>query len=61
MKHQTNNFLFQVLVFSELLSREFKQLLNPFNATGLLLYPLKTSENLYLSDVFRGYRRRPVA
>ena len=33
----------------------------PFHATGLFLYPLKTSENLWLSDVFRGYRKRPVA
>ena len=24
-----------------------------------LCYPLKTSENLWLSDVFRGYRKRP--
>ena len=27
--------------------------INPFPATGLLLYPLKTSENLWFSDVFR--------
>ena len=25
---------------------------NPFYATGLFLYPLKTSENLWFSDVF---------
>ena len=32
---------------------------NPFHVTGLLRYPLKTSENF--SDVFRGYWKRPVA
>ena len=32
-----------------------------FHATGLFRYPLKTSENLWFSDVFRGYRNRPVA
>ena len=36
-------------------------LFNPFHATGLFLYPLKTSENQRFSDVFRGYRKRPVA
>ena len=36
-------------------------LFNPFHATGLFLYLLKTSENLWFSDVFRGYRKRPVA
>ena len=35
-------------------------LLNPFYATGLFLYPLKTSENQRFSDVFMGYRKRPV-
>ena len=33
---------------------------NPFHATGVILYPLKTSENLWFSDIFRGYRERPV-
>ena len=36
-------------------------LLNPFHATGLFLYLLKTSENLWFSDTFREYRKRPVA
>ena len=39
----------------------FTHLLKPFHATGLFLCPLKTSENLWFSDVFRGYRKRPVA
>ena len=34
---------------------------NTFHATGLFLYPLKTSENLWFSDVFEGYRKRLVA
>ena len=35
--------------------------INPFHATGLFLFPLKTLENLWFSDVFRGYRKRTVA
>ena len=35
--------------------------LTHFITTGLFLYPLKTSENHRFSDVFRGYRKRPVA
>ena len=33
---------------------------NPFSATSLFLYPLKTSENLGFSNAFRGYRKKPV-
>ena len=36
-------------------------IINPFYAIGLFLYPLKTSENLWFSDVFRGYRQRLLA
>ena len=35
-------------------------LFNPFLATGLFLYPLKTSENHRSSDVFRGCREITV-
>ena len=41
--------------------------LNPFHSTGLFLCPPppppppRTSENLWFSDVFRGYRKRTVA
>ena len=35
--------------------------INPFYVTGLFLYPLKTSETLWFSDIFRGCRNRPVA
>ena len=31
---------------------------NSFYATGLFLNPLKASENLWFSEVFRGYRKR---
>ena len=31
--------------------------LNPFNATGLFLYPLKTSENQRVSEAFCGIER----
>ena len=35
--------------------------INPYYATDLVWYPLKTSENLWFSDVFRGYQKRLVA
>ena len=31
-------------------------LINPFSTNVPLPYPLKTSENLWFSDIFRGYR-----
>ena len=31
--------------------------LTPFHAAGLFLYPLKTSQNLWFSDVFRGAQK----
>ena len=34
---------------------EHMYLINPFHATDLFLYPLKTSDTLCFSDVFRGY------
>ena len=33
-----------------------EELLNPFSTYVPLLYPLKASEDLRFSDVFRGYR-----
>ena len=36
-------------------------LINPFHATGLFLFPLKTSENQRFSNILRGYRKRPVS
>ena len=37
------------------------KLIYTFHITGLFLYPLKTLGNIWLSDVFRGSRKRPVA
>ena len=33
---------------------------DPFHATCLFIYPLKTSESQRFPDVFRGSRKRPV-
>ena len=37
------------------------QRFHSFNTTGLSLYSRKTLENQRFSDVFRGYRKRPVS
>ena len=50
-----NEFNLACMTFS--CSRYF---INLFHATGLFLYLLKTSGNLWFSDVFRGYRKRPM-
>ena len=34
---------------------------NPFHAAGIFLYPLRIPENQRFSDIFRGYRKRPLA
>ena len=37
--------------------------INPFHCTGIFLHPpppLKTLEKLRFSDIFRGYRKRPM-
>ena len=39
----------------------FNTFTNAYHATGLLLYLLKTSGNQRFFDVFRGYKKRPVA
>ena len=46
---------------SQLQNRTSWMKINPFHATDLFWYPLKTSENLWLSDVFTGYQERSVA
>ena len=48
-----------VIVFQKTSKANLK-LLNPFHSTGLLVYPPKTSENLWFSDVSRGCGKRPV-
>ena len=35
-------------------------MLKPFHNAGLFLSPLKTSEDCWFSDVFRGYKKTPV-
>ena len=52
--HFYNDFLTQV-------NKAIFCLFNRYHATGLFLCPLKISENLWFSDVFGGYRKRPVA
>ena len=42
------------------LLKELQESINSFHGTGLFLYPLKISENQRFSDVFKGYRKRPV-
>ena len=37
-----------------------KDLFKSFYASGLFLYPLKTSDNQRFSDFFREYRKKPV-
>ena len=43
------------------LEEEITHLFNPFHATNLFWYLLKTSENQRFSDVFRGHQKRSVA
>ena len=38
-----------------------RKCINPFHANVPFLCPLKTSENLWFSNVFRGYRYRTLA
>ena len=38
-----------------------KSVLNPFLANVPILYPLKTPENLWFSEVFRGYKMGTLA
>ena len=37
------------------------QMLDLFYATGLFLYHQKSSENQKFSNIFRGYKKKPVA
>ena len=63
-KYSTNVFIFWRTVNWKLLRRiklVLKEMLNRFRTTGLILCPLKASENIIFFNVFRGYRKRPVA
>ena len=60
--HLLNKCLIENFIFSAVYSLIIIQpLLNPFHATGLFLYHLKTSENQRFSDIFWEYRKRPMA
>ena len=50
-------FLF-ILMFSIIL-QIFRQI-NSFQASGLFLYPLKTSDNLCFPHIFREYVKGPM-
>ena len=43
--------------FSVQMKKANSPFFNLFYAAGLFLYPLRTSESLWFSDVFRGYRK----
>ena len=55
-----NTFFFRTLPVAASFN-DTKCSLNLSHATGHFLCPLKTSEKLWFSDVFRRYRKRPVA
>ena len=38
----------------------YRLVTNPFHATSLFLYPMKTSETLWFSNVFRGVQRETI-
>ena len=50
-------FLNVIYIYHLLLSFSNYDIYNVFDATVLFLYPLKTSENLWFSDVFMGYSK----
>ena len=57
LMHYNFCITFSVVRFLFYLPGEY---VNPFHAFCLFLHPLKTSENLLFSDVFRRYRKRSV-
>ena len=58
LPYNEHRMLLQTLTWAKQI---FNYYFNSFHAIGLLLYPHKTSANLWFSDVFRGYKKRPVA
>ena len=42
------------------INSKFYVVIYSFHTSGLFPYPLKTSENLWFAEVFRGYRKRPL-
>ena len=48
-------------LFLHLKSQALLTYIEPFHVNGFFLYPFETSENQWFSEVFTGYRKRPVA
>ena len=48
------------LRFLQIFVQELSVSVDPLHVTGLFLYALKISENIWFPDVFRGYRKKPV-
>ena len=61
----STNFTWSILKYfvPNYLKKDHKNLANiiPFHASGLFIYPLKTSGNQRFADIFREYRKVPVA
>ena len=36
------------------------QIMNPFQVSNFFLYPLKSTENMWFSVAFRGYKRGAI-
>ena len=51
---------FYAVIYTQYSHIILNQVLNPFHAIGLFLYPLKASQNQRFLDVFKGYRKRLV-
>ena len=55
------NQIAQRMTYEYLLFFEyFSMFINPFHVNLSLLYPLKNSENVWFSDVFREYRNEAM-
>ena len=55
------NRFYHWLIYSLYFFSPHWHIYNSFHVTGFLLYPPEDIENLWFSDVFRGYSKRPVA
>ena len=63
IRRLTADELFECVYYFERLALNRDDIIcpiNPFHATDLFLYPLKT-ENQTFYDIFRGYRKKPLA
>ena len=53
-------YCLEKLRIRSLFTQWWSLILNPFHASISFLYPLKTSEKLWFSNVFRGYRNETL-